>query len=768
MDRVQYDSSQTVSRSDWNRNTTTDSVVGDLHQSITFVNERIRAQLVIDKRCSTTGNPLGQAMFRVERITDIGIRLVGEFITNAEGRILLDNIEPGRYRVTEVSPPPGFIVDRAVHEATIAPGQRYELIITNTPRSPILIRKVDPQGNPLLGAEFTVTTMNGQHVATVQSAHTGYAIVPNVQPGWFVVQEVRAPQGHILSNTPQTVEVFAGRPALVTFVNHPYPILHIAKLDADGGSPLLGATFRITEANGRFVGEHTTGPDGLITITDLPPGVYIVTEIRSPDGYILDMTPQTVELRAGHTSRLEFRNTAYANLSLRKICSESREPLPDAVFRLFDDRRREIGTFTTNAAGEIFLADKPAGVYFLQEVRSPAGYLLDTTVRQIELISGHTTNIEWPNTPLGSLRIVKVDADTRQPLYNVEFELLDARNNILGRFTTDRHGLIVFTRNLAPERYYLRETRAAEGYLLDERRHPITIVPGQTTEVVIENRLMVGNIQIVKLAAQANPITGDRAGAALAGAVFEIVNERLEVVDTITTDNRGIAVSRDLPLGRYALREITSPEFYLICGGVFYADIRVHGDLVRFEVLNHPADINVTIDKRGNVEALAGDVIRYDFTNIANESNISLDDFFWRDQLPSELRLERIVTGTWSDRLRYRVVYATNLRREYRVWQGDMLSTVNHTLEVADLNLAANEFVTSFRFEFGTVPAGFREVQVPHIFARVVDNLPHEHRIVNSVEVGGRVGNDFVYNVSSWLTVVFRTPRGALPRTGLV
>ena len=664
----------------------------------------------------------------------------------------------------------------------------------------------------------------------------------------------------MLRNTPQTVEVFAGRPALVTFINHPYPILQIAKVDSDDNRPLLGATFRITEANGRFVGEHTTGPDGLITLTDLAPGVYIVTEIRSPDGYILDMTPQTVELRAGHTSRLEFRNTSmpglqliklcsetsrpiegavfnvtqlagsfqrslgtfttgvngtffipdlepgyyiitetraapgfildttpqtvfvqggrinvveffntpYANISLRKICSETREPLEGAVFRLFDERRREIGTFTSNSLGEIFLTGKPAGTYFLQEVRAPAGFLLDTTVRQIELIGGHTTNIEWPNIPLGSLRIVKVDADTRQPLYNVEFELLDRGRNSLGRFTTNRYGLIVFGRNLAPGRYYLRETRAAEGYLLDERAHPITIVQGETTEIIIENRLMVGNIQIVKRAASANPITGDRAGAALAGAVFEITNERLEVVDTITTDERGIAISRDLPLGRYAIREITSPDFYLIYDGVFYADIRAHGDLIRFEMQNHPVDLEVTIEKRGNVEALAGDVIRFDFTNIANESNVELDDFFWRDILPEELRLERLVTGTWNERVRYRVVYTTNLRNTYRVWQDNMLSTVNHTLEVSDLNLAANEFVTSFRFEFGTVPPGFRENLAPHIYTRVLEDLPHEHRIVNRVEVGGRVGDDYVYNKDSWVTIVFGEPRGPLPRTGLI
>ena len=100
--------------------------------------------------------------------------------------------------------------------------------------------------------------------------------------------------------------------------------------------------------NGNFIGEHTTGPDGLITLTDLPPGVYIVTEIRSPDGYILEMTPQTVELRAGHTSRLEFRNTSIPGLKLIKLCSETSQPIEGAVFnvtQLAGNFQRSLGAY---------------------------------------------------------------------------------------------------------------------------------------------------------------------------------------------------------------------------------------------------------------------------------------------------------------------------------------------------------------------------------------------------------------------------------------
>ena len=784
------------------------------------------------------------------------------FTSNADGLIVLDNIQPGRFRVSEESPPPGFIMDRTVHEITVAAGQRYTLTVTNTPKSPILIRKVDPQGNPLLGAEFVVTTMNGSPVATVTTAHTGYAIVPNVGPGWYIISEVRSPEGFILSSTPQTVEVIEGRPVTVTFVNHRYPILQIAKVDAGDGKPLIGATFRITEANGRFVGEHTTGVDGLITLTDLPPGVYVVSEIRAADGYILDATPQTIELRAGQTARLEFRNTArpglqliklcsetarpvegaifdvtelqngfrrslgtfttgangiffipdltpghyiisevkaapgfildptpqtvfveggrmntvefrntpYSNLRLLKICSETRQPLPDAVFRLFDAQRREIGTYTTSALGEIYLKELPSGSYFLQEVRAPAGYLLNTTVRQIELVAGQLTTLEWPNTPLGSLRIIKVDADTRQPLYGVEFELLDARNNILGRFVTDRNGVITFGRNLAPGRYQVREVRAAPGYVLDERRHTVTIREGETTEIVFENQLMRGQIQIVKKAAEANPVTGDRAGATLAGAVFEIFNNRNEVVDRITTDRRGVATSKMLPLGVYGIREITSPRHYLPDDTVFYAEIKLHNDLIQFEVLNKPVDLSVTVQKYGNFEAIVGQTLRYDFRNISNTSTVPLDDFYFRDIIPTDaVRLDSISTGTWNQRLTYRVVYATNLRSDFRVLADRLSSQAVNEIDCRRdvIGLRNGEYITEIKFEFGTVQPGFREVTQPFIICTVNDNLPNEYRFTNRVDVGGRHEGEWSIAKDAWVTIIYEAGgRGRLPKTG--
>ena len=113
------------------------------------------------------------------------------------------------------------------------------------------------------------------------------------------------------------------------------------------------------------------------------------------------------------------------------------------------------------------------------------------------------------------------------------------------------------------------------------------------------------------------------------------------------------------------------------------------------------------------------------------------------------------------------MVYTTNQNIQYRVWRDNLSTTSSHTLDVSELRLVEGEFITSFRAEFGTVPAGFRQVEARHIYTRVLDCLAHEHRIVNRTDVGGRAGDESVYSTDSWMTVVFAAPRGRLPQTGL-
>ena len=294
---------------------------------------------------------------------------------------------------------------------------------------------------------------------------------------------------------------------------------------------------------------------------------------------------------------------------------------------------------------------------------------------------------------------------------------------------------------------------------------------GTTTEIVWENQPQRGQIQITKKAADDNPITKEKMGALLEGAVFEVFDKDMKLVDTIKTDSRGMATTKDLPLGTYAIREKRAPDFYFTEGKAFYAELKLHGDVVKFTVLNKSMDISVTVEKRGNVEVIAGDEIHYDFSNIANTSNISLDNFYWHDQLPTDsVRLKTINTGTWSESLTYSVTYRTNLKSGYRTLAANLTSAQNHTLDCTPvaLRLAANEYITDIRCKFGTVKPGFSEAiaDAPSFVVKTLATLQDGHRIVNRTNVGGEINGKAVTAQDTWVTVALSKPKGCLPKTG--
>lgn len=564
---------------------------------------------------------------------------------------------------------------------------------------------------------------------------------------------------------------FIERFVATEYQNIPYPHLQIHKVDSETGEPLEGVRFQLSDAQGRELGRYATNGQGQIHLTGMEQGGYYLREIETLEGYVLDGTVREVNLLWGKTTKLEIPNTPLGALRILKTDSETKQPLSGAVFQLYDEKGNPLGSYTTDGTGMIELSRKlTPGKYWVKETKAPAGYVLDPTPRKVEIREGETAELEVPNLPLCTLRILKLDSETKQPLYGVQFHLYDGKGNLLGEFTTDNNGKIELPRKLMAGSYVLKETKAASGYVLDEIPKTLVLKPGETLELEIPNKPMGGQIQIVKKSADDNPVTREKAGTPLEGAVFELYNQRLEVVDTITTDSRGMALSRELPMGTYGVKEVSAPDYYLTDGRVFYAELKVDGDLVRFEVLNQSAQVNVTVEKRGNAEVLAGDAMAYDFSEIRNDSNVSLEEFFWHDQLPTDaVRLGQIVTGTWSERLTYSVTYRINQRSRYRPLAENLSSKASHTLDCSGeaLNLAANEYITDIRFEFGTVGPDFHQEESPVFYVNTLAELEDGYRIINRTDVGGRIGEEWVVAKDTWVTVVWDRPKGKLPNTGI-
>ena len=751
--------------------------------------------LLIRKVCAT--NPsvtLPNAEFKVMYADGT---LIGDsngvYRTDENGEIRIPGLKPGKsVVVTETRAPDGFILDTQSQTVQIKEGRTVSLTFKNQPKGAFIIQKRDSAtGQPLPGAEFRVTTAAGCEVGldgvigdstlTQNGIFTtdaqGEIKITNLAPGAYVLTEIKAPDGGYVIDTPSTNVVIGegGDTQTVIVKNSKAGTLVIDKRDSLTGEPLEGVTFLVTDSSGSVVGnsngEFITDENGRIVINDLTPGTTITArEVKTVEGYVLDTTPKSIQIKAGEVQTLRFYNTPSGGLTIIKKDEETGERISGVQFEVRKLNGEIIGTYTTDKSGVIRLPEAEKGWYQVVELKAAEGYRLDDTPYQIEVKDGQTATLEITNRKTGSAFIHKIDSVTGKGIYGVKFLLSDARGNPIGTYESDNEGYVYIDHELEDGRYTIQEIECAEGYLLDTQPKTVYVKYGGCTTITWENTAVTGQIQVTKTSADYNSVNGWPAGTPIPGTVFEVYHARTgNLVDTIRTDKNGVAVSKPLPLGRYKIVESQAADFYALDKTPIEVEIEHEGQIVKAAMTNKSLYTNVAIQKTGYAEVMSGQNIRYTFSGIANNSTTSLTSFYWRDTLPVEaVRLAKITTGTYNAAGNYKIVYKTNLSgSEYRVLADSLNTQQNYVLDASPvaLRLGSNEYVTEVMFVFGVVPSNFRQVETPMIDCSVVSWVKGGSQFVNQADVGGVYDGQWIMATSRWVTKVY-APSKPLPRTG--
>ena len=755
--------------------------------TVTFGNDKMGSLLIV-KKDAVTGAPISDVEFF---ITDSDGSVIGtangKYVTDSAGTIRIDGLTPGMTVIArEVRAKDGYILDDTPQSIKIKRNSVMTLEFRNQPKGGVLVKKVDAVTNaPISDVEFLVTDSDGNLIGNANGKFVtdsaGTFTITDIAPGTtLVIKETRAKAGYILDDTPQTVKVKSNEVTTLEFRNAPKGNLIIVKQDSVTKEPLEGVEFKIVYADGSYVdaeggtlsstGLYWTDKEGEITISGIS-GTVVVTEIETIPGYTIDENTrtQTVVVNPNDTQTLYFYNTPVGGLQIIKSDKDSGKRIAGVKFEIRKMNGEIIGTYTTDSDGVIYLPEAESGWYTVTELETASGYLLDTTPHRIEVKDGQTATLEITNHKSSRILLHKVDKATGKGIYGAVFLLYDSNRNPIGEYVTDQDGYIYADEGLADGRYYLREIKAAPGYVLDPELKTIYVRYGSTTEIEWSNTAECGQIQIIKKSADDNATNGLPAGTLLEGAVFEIYDKAGNVVDTIKSDRNGRAVSKTLPLSRYTVREIKAPANYSINPTVMTAYLEFNGQIVTFEVQNTSVATGVSIKKTGPVQAVPGQPIRYVFSQIKNSSNVALDSFYWRDQLPAQVTLGKIVTGSYNQPLSYKVVYKTNLSGDYRTLADNLSTSKVYVLDArpAVLGLAANERVTEVMFVFGNVKAGFAQVETPYIYATARSGLANNASVVNVADVGGLLYNgQWIQAVSRWLTTVYTKTTVKLPKTG--
>lgn len=720
-----------------------------------------------------------------------GGTVIGTYRTSANGSFTITGCRAGTYIIEELSSDGNHVIDTPPQTVYLS-GKDQEVIqvyFGNSPKGALLIKKVSSADNsPISDVQFFVTEHDGTVVGDSNGYFTtdsaGSILIENLDPGTtLIIKETREKPGFLLDDTPVTATVKAGQTVTVEVRNQPKGNLIIEKLGRNGNKtvPLEGVKFEIKYADGRYVdtsggtlssnGIYYTDSSGKIKISGIT-GTVVVTELESVEGYSIDPNSrsQTVSINSNDTQTLRFFNNAVGGIELIKVsATDKSHRIPNTTFEI---RRAGndalVTTVTTDKNGRCF-APLEDGSYYALEVEAGRGFLLDDTPIYFEIANGAKVTREVKNKAISQIIIHKIDSQTEEGIYGVRFLLYDSNKNPLGEYVSDDEGYVYIQ---VPDglsgRLYLRELEAADGYTLDKEYKTVNVRPGRTVEVEWENTAVTGQIQIYKYAAEYNAVTGTPAGTPLQGAVYEIINERSgKVVDYITTDARGVAASKPLPLTRYKIVEVTAPAYWQIDPTVHDVTLEFAGQIIKLSAYDKPASLGVTITKRGNAEVMAGQTMRYDIT-VANTSNVPLDSFFWHDKIPYDIaRATTLTTGTYSARLNYRILYKTNYQTSYQTLASNLLTTSNYTFSLNAIPLQAGEVVTDIYVDFGKVPAGFQSTVSPTLSVIVNGNAVNGYQMVNRADVGGKYQGTWQTAQASWVTIIRRfTTIPTLPKTG--
>lgn len=569
--------------------------------------------------------------------TDAGAtNKIGDLTLDATGQSnTIGDLNPGTYYVKEITAPKGYALDPTVHSVTVTANATAVGRVSDKPQNDpvgIIVRKVDANtgnenssiGKSLADAQFTVKYFAGEYADNVNPEtggvtptrtwvlktgsngtcrlHDDYKVsgdafyltpsgIPTLPLGTITIQETKAPVGYEINP-----EIFVrritsqGAAESVNTYNEPTvqelpekKKIRLVKVDADTGAKLPNAVFRITKEDGTEVKTVTTDRNGFADITDLEFGKYFAQEIQAPEGYVVNSTKIPFTIDENTTDRVEIsapNNKLKGKIKVIKTDGKTSTPLRGAKFGVFKKDNTKVTEITTGTDGTAITGDLEYGEYYIQELQAPNGYLINNTKYPVNVTeNARVYEVGVTNSLLkGKIKVIKTDGETNTPLAGAVFGVFKKDNTKVTEITTGADGTAV-TGDLEFGEYYLQETKAPAGYLVNGNKFPVSIEENaRVYEVGVTNQIIKGKIKVIKIDGLNSQPVKD--------AEFGVYKKDGTQVATIKTGNDGTAVTGDLPYGEYYLQETKAPAGYLLNTNKFPINITENARVYEARVTN--------------------------------------------------------------------------------------------------------------------------------------------------------------------------------------
>ncbi|MFB8329163.1 SpaA isopeptide-forming pilin-related protein [Bacillus wiedmannii] len=527
-------------------------------------NAKELGSLQVIKKDAESGKVLEGAEFRLKNENG---QVVGEAkTTNKDGVVQFKNLVPGKYTLEETKAPEGYKAVEVTVEVNVVANEVVKQEVMNekvTGQFEIVKVDANDKAKVLSGAEFTVYK-DGKKVAELKTDESGKVMSPKLPLGEYTVKETKAPEGYKLSNKEWKVTIQNEKEVVKVEAENERILgsLQIIKTDdKDQAKRLAGAEFTLKDAQGNVVKEGiTTDKSGIVKVDGLVPGEYTLEETKAPEGY--ELTKQVIHVTVDGEKVIDVKvmnSKSLGQFEIVKVDAENKaKVLSDAEFEVYKDGKK-VETLRTDKTGKVISQKLEPGTYTLKETKAPQGYTLLKEEIEVVVEANKVVQVQVENAKeLGSLQVIKKDAESGKVLEGAEFRLKNENGQVVGEAkTTNKDGVVQF-KNLVPGKYTLEETKAPEGYKALEVTVEVNVVANTVIKQEVLNEKVkekiTGQIEIIK-------VDANDKDKKLAGAVFEILKDGTKI-DTLTSDENGKATSKELEPGDYILKEVQAPEGY--------------------------------------------------------------------------------------------------------------------------------------------------------------------------------------------------------------